>query len=146
MKKALIVYASRTGKTKAMAEYLAEGLRMTGCQVDVKKIADIDKAEQMASYDGYLFGCPTYHKDITDGMKKFLFKAKLAKLDGKWGGAFGSHTHSGESPVILYETMQYVCKMKMTNLGPLRLTEEMVGTSEGLKACQDYGRAFGEKM
>lgn len=146
MKKALIVYVSRTGKTKAMADYLAEGLRMTGCQVDVKKIADIDKAEQLAGYDGYLFGCPTYHKDITDGMKKFLFKAQMAGLSGKWAGAFGSHTHSGEAPVILYETMQYVCKMKMTDLGPLRLTEDKIGTSEGLKACQDYGRAFGEKM
>jgi len=146
MKKTLIVYVSRTGKTKAMAEYLAEGLRMAGCQVDIKKIADIDKVEQLAGYDGYLFGCPTYHKDITDSMKKFLFKVKLAGLDGKWGGAFGSHTHSGESAVILYETMQYVCKMKMSDLGPLRLTEERVGTAEGTKACQDYGRAFGEKM
>jgi flavodoxin len=146
MKKALIVYASRTGKTKAMAEYLAEGLRMAGCQVDVKKIAEIDKGEQLAGYDGYLFGCPTYHKDMTEGMKKFLFKAKMAALDGKWGGAFGSHTHSGESPVIVYETMQYVCKMKMTDLGPLRLTEGMVGTPEGNKACQDYGRAFGQKL
>ncbi|MDR3089053.1 MAG: flavodoxin domain-containing protein [Desulfobulbaceae bacterium] len=146
MKKALIVYVSRTGKTKAMAEYLAEGLRMASCQVDVKKIADIDTGAQMAGYDGYLFGCPTYHKDITEGMKKFLFKAKLAALDGKCGGAFGSHTHSGESPVIIYETMQYVCNMKMTDLGPLRLTEAMVGTAEGAKACQEYGKAFGEKL
>ena len=146
MKKALIVYVSRTGKTKTMAEYLAEGLRMAGCQVDIKKIGDIDKAEQLTGYDGYLFGCPTYHKDITDSMKKFLFRAKLAGLEGKWAGAFGSHTHSGEGPVILYETMQYVCKMKVTDLGPLRLTEDMVGGSAGLKACQDYGRAFGEKM
>jgi flavodoxin len=146
MKKALIVYASRTGKTKAMAEYLAEGLRMAGCQVDVKKIADIDKGEQMAGYDGYLFGCPTYHKDITEGMKKFLFKAKMAALGDKWGGSFGSHTHSGEGPIIIYETMQYVCKMKMTDLGPLRLTEEMLAKPEGLKACQDYGRAFAQKL
>jgi len=146
MKKALIVYASRTGKTKMMAEYLAEGLRMAGCQADVKKIADIDTGEQLAGYDAYLFGCPTYHKDITEGMKKFLFKAKMAALDGKWGGAFGSHTHSGEGPIIIYETMQYVCKMKMTDLGPLRLTEEMLGKPEALKACQDYGRAFGQKL
>lgn len=146
MKKVLIVYSSRTGKTEAMANYLAEGLRMTACDVEVKKIADIDTELDVMGYDGYLFGCPTYHKDMTGGMKQFLFKAELANLVGKIGGAFGSHTHSGESAPMIFATMQHVFKMDMTNLGPLNLTEEMVAQAEGLKACHDYAKDLGEKL
>jgi len=146
MKKVLVAYYSRTKKTEAMANYIAEGLRFTACQVDVKKIAEIEKAEDLNGYDGYIFGCPTYHKDMTGGMKQFLFKAQLVNLVGKLGGAFGSHTHSGESASMIYETMLHVFKMDMTELGPLNLTESTVESDEGLKACQAYGKAFGEKL
>jgi flavodoxin len=146
MKKVLIAYVSRTGKTEAMANYIAEGLRIRGQEVDVKKIAAIENEKGIIGYDGYVFGCPTYHKDITGGMKQFLFKAEKANLTGKIGGAFGSHTHSGESAPMIFDTMQHVFKMEMTNLGPLNLTEAVVNGSEGMKACQDYGKALGEKL
>ena len=67
-----------------------------------------------------------------------------SNLVGKIGGAFGSHTHSGESAPMIYETMQHVFKMDMTTLGPLNLTEDMMKTEEGSKACQQYGKAVGE--
>jgi len=146
MKKVLIAYVSRTGKTEAMANYIAEGLRISGQEVDVKKIASIENEKGVVGYDGYVFGCPTYHKDMTSGMKQFLFKAEKANLTGKIGGAFGSHTHSGESAPMIFDTMLYVFKMDMTDLGPLNLTEAMVDGSQGMKACQDYGKALGEKL
>jgi flavodoxin I len=146
MKKVLIAYSSRTKKTEAMANYIAEGLRMTPCQVDVKKIAEIEKEKELIGYDAYIFGCPTYHKDMTGGMKQFLFKAQKANLTGKCGAAFGSHTHSGESAPMIYETMLHVFKMDMTDLGPLNLTESTVASEEGLRACQSYGKAIGEKL
>ncbi len=146
MKKVLIAYVSRTGKTESMANYIAEGLRIGGQDVDVKEIAAIENEKGITGYDAYVFGCPTYHKDLTSGMKQFLFKAEKANLTGKIGGAFGSHTHSGESAPMIFDTMQHVFKMDMTNLGPLNLTEAMVEGSEGMKACQDYGKALGEKL
>ena len=47
MKKVLIAYSSRTKKTEAMANYIAEGMRMAACQVDVKKIAEIEKDKEL---------------------------------------------------------------------------------------------------
>lgn len=146
MKKLLIAYTSRTGITEKMAEYLAEGARMAGCDVTTSKISQLKKPEDVAGYAGYLFGCPTYHKDMTGGMKQFLFVAEKAGLNGKIGGAFGSHTHSGESAPMIFDTIEHVFKMDVTELGPLNLTEEMVKTDEGLKACQQYGRALAEKL
>ena len=146
MKKVLVAYLSRTGKTEKMAEYIAEGIRLTGNTVDLKKISEIKDEKALAGYDGYVFGCPTYHRDITEGMKTFLFIAQKSNLEGKMGGAFGSYTHSGESAQMIYDTMQYVFKMEMVNLGALNLKEQIIDSRDGMRACQDYGKAVGQML
>ena len=144
MKKILVAYVSRSGNTEKRAEFIAEGVRFSGNTVDVKKVADIRDENGLAGYDGNILGCPTYHKDITAGMKTFLFIAEKANLVGKMGGAFGSSTHSGESAPMIYDTMQHVFKMDMVNLGPLNLKENVVASPDGQRACQDYGKAVGK--
>lgn len=144
--KVLIAYVSRTGHTETMAKLIAEGVRFTGNEADLKKVSDLKTAKDLAGYDGYIFGCPTYHRDLTQGMKTFLFMAQEAGLQGKVGGAFGSYTHSGDAPKAIFETMEYVFKMNMTDLGSFRLLEDKISGPEGTKACQDYGRAVGQKL
>ncbi len=146
MKKLLIAYGSRTGNTKQMAEYIAEGIRISGNEVELKKISAIKKEGDIKGYDGYIFGSPTYHRDIMGTMKTFLFLAEKAELKDLLGGAFGSYTHSGDAPGIILDTMQYVFKMKISSLGSLRLKEAIINTQEGIKACQDYGRHLGEEL
>ena len=146
MKKVLIAYFSLTGKTEKMAEYIAEGIRFSGQQAVIKKVADIKNAADLAEYDGYIFGSPTYHRDMADPVKTFLFLARKVNLEGKRGGAFGSYTHSGDAPAMLFDTMQYVYKMEPFELGSFNLKEAIVETPDGMRACQDYGKAFGEKL
>jgi flavorubredoxin len=146
MKNVLVCYLSRTGNTKKMAEFLAEGIRMTGNTAELKKISEIKSGKDFEGYDGFVFGCPTYHRDITEGMKRFLFMAEEAKLVGKIGGAFGSFTHSGESASMIYDTMLHVFKMDMVDLGALDMKEHLLETDEGIHACQDYGKAIGQKF
>ncbi|KMY68083.1 nitric oxide synthase [Desulfocarbo indianensis] len=146
MKKVLIAYASRMGHTEKLAQYIAEGVRMSGHEVDLKKIGEIDDIQSVADYDGYVFGCPTYHRDMTGGMKTFLFKAENLNLMGKIGGAFGSYTHSGDAPRYVFDTMQYVFKMDMSELGSLNVLEDAVDTPDGIKTGQDYGRSIGAKL
>ncbi len=143
MKKVLVAYYSRTGKTEKMAEYIAEGIRLSGNTVEMKKIVDIKSEKDIQGYDGYIFGCPTYHKSMTKNFETFLFLVEKAGLKGKIGGAFGSSTHSGEAPGVIFDTMEHVFAMKMTNLGPFDLRESVVDSNEGMKACQDYGRTLG---
>ena len=146
MKKILIAYTSRTGNTETMANYLAEGIRMAGNEVTVAKTSSLKKAEDLSGFDGFLFGCATYHKDMTGGMKQFLFVAEAASLTGKMGGAFGSHTHSGEAAPMIFDTMQFVFKMDMVDIGPLSLTEELMKTDEGLKSCHQYANGLSDKF
>ncbi|MDJ0874523.1 MAG: flavodoxin domain-containing protein [Desulfobacterales bacterium] len=146
MKKLLVGYVSRTGNTKRMADYIAEGIRFTGNEAVLKKIAEIKEAKELEGYDGYIIGGPTYHRDLVGSMKTFLFLAQQVNMVGKMGGAFGSYTHSGESAQMIYDTMQHVYKMDMVDLGALNLKEHVVNTEEGTRACQDYGKAVGEKL
>ena len=146
MKNVLIAYFSRTGKTEQMAKYTAEGVRFSGHTAEVRKISEFKNEKDFAEFDGFIFGCPTYHRDMTNNMKTFLFLAQKAKLEGKLGGAFGSYTHSGDAPKLIFDTMEYVFKMDMTDLGSFNLKEHIVQSSEGLRACQDYGRAIGQKL
>lgn len=145
MGKALIAYVSVDGHTEQLAQYIAEGIRMTGNQVDLKKVSALKNAEDLQGYDAYFFGCPTYHLDMTQNMKTFLFTAKKAGLEGKVGGAFGTYTHSGDAPTMIINTMEHVFKMKVTSLGALNLLEHLLD-GEGLKAGQDYGKAVMEMV
>lgn len=144
MKKILVAYFSLKGHTEQLADYIAEGIRMAGAEADVKKITQIKNADDLKGYDGYVFGCPTYHRDMPQKFKSFLFLAKDANLNGKLGGAFGSYTHSGDAPKIIFETMEFVFNMKPCRLGSFNVKENDIGKPEYMRACHDYGKAIAE--
>ena len=142
----LVAYASVTGNTEKMAQYIAEGIRFSGSEVVVKDISTIKGDSELNGFDGYIFGSPTYHRDMTGNMKTFLMMAKKANLEGRLAGAFGSYTHSGDAPSIILETMEYVFKMEPFKLGSFNLKEALIDTPDGIRACQDYGKNFGQAL
>jgi flavodoxin len=146
VKKVLIAYFSLMGHTETMAGYIAEGVRFSGNQAETKKMSSIKSAADLDGYDGYIFGSPTYHLDAAEPVKTFLFLAVKAALEGKLAGAFGPYTHTGNAPGIVFDTMRYVYKMTPFELGSFKMVEKEVSTREGMRACQDYGRVFGEKL
>jgi len=146
MSKVLIAYFSLAGNTEKMAEFVAEGVRFGGHQVTLKKISALKNAEDLNGYDGYIFGSPTYHLDMAVPVKTFLFLANQANLEGKLAGAFGSYTHTGDASGMVLDTMENVFKMERFELGPFKLTENEMEKPEGPRACQDYGKVFGEKL
>ena len=137
MAKALILYATRTGETEKIGELIAEGMRFSGVEVDMLKAGDIKNENELAGYDALVLGAATYHGDMMQGMKTFLFLAEKANLEGKVGGAFGAFGWSGEAPDRIYDTMQYIFKMKMVG-APLRLKSSMLGG--GIQMAQNYGK------
>ncbi len=143
MAKALIVYATRSGTTRAIAELIAEGLRMEGLEAQVKNGAEIISEAHLAGYDAYIFGSATYHGDMMNSMKTILFLCEKAGLDNKAGGAFGAFGWSGEAPGRIFDTMKNIFNMNMVN-DPLRLkSPSMEG---GKTMAQDYGRSVAKKL
>jgi flavodoxin len=145
MGKVLIVYYSLTGNTETMADYIAEGVRISGHEAIAKKTSELNK-DELKGFDGYIFGSPTYHRDIAQPLKDFLFLPNREDMKGKLAGAFGSYTHSADAAPFIYSTMEHVLKMDMFELGPFHLEETVIETQEGRKACHDYGRVFGEDL
>lgn len=89
--KVLIVYYSRGGTTKKMANVIAEEIKASGVMVDVVSVSDIE-AKKLLEYEGIIVGSPTYYGTLAAQIKE-LFDQSVAfhgKLDGKAGGAFSS--------------------------------------------------------
>jgi len=143
MGKVLILYASRSNETKSIADLVAEGVRISGHEVEIKKTSQIKSEEDLKGYDGYAFGSATYHGEMISSMKQILFIAERAELKGKPGGSFGAYGWSGEAPGRIFDTMQHVYGMKMVS-GPLMLKASWVGG--GNKAAQDYGKSITAMM
>lgn len=143
MSKILIVYASRTGETLKIAELIAEGLRFAMVDVTLKDVNDIKRETELDGYDGYLFGSSTYHGEMMNRMKSFLFLAERAELKGKKGGAFGSFGWSGEAADRIFETMKNIFGMEMVS-SPLLLKAASIGG--GIKMAHDYGKAIAAKV
>lgn len=135
--KALIVYASRSGQTKTIAELIAEGVRFGGGEAVVTDVAKIGSAEDLGGYDAYVFGSATYHGDMIESMKRMLFLAEKAGLTGKVGGSFGSYGWSGEAVERIFETMRHIFEMNMVS-DALRLKSAAI--EGGMPMAQDYGR------
>ena len=137
MAKALVVYATRKGATKAIADLIAEGIRSAGAQADCVNVTEIKREEDLDGYDAYVLGSATYHGEMIPAMKSMLFLAEKANLAGKPGGSFGAYGWSGEAPGRIYDTMKEIFKMSMVS-GPLMLGSSTV--LGGRERAQDYGR------
>lgn len=144
MAQVLIVCATRTGETRRIGELIGEGVRFAGHEARVVDVQEIKRAEDLAGYAGYVFGSPTYHGEMLQAMKTFLFLAEKAGLEGKVGGAFGAHGWSTEAQDRIYETMKTVFGMAMAGGGPLPLKSSALGG--GMSMAQDYGRQIAARL
>jgi flavorubredoxin len=143
MGKVLIVYATRTGETQNIAELIGEGVRLAGHQADVVNVKNVRSEADLSGYDGYVFGSATYHGDMLQTMKTFLFMAEKASLANKIGGAFGSFGWSGEANDRIYQTMKNIFRMSMV-ADCLRLKSSLLGG--GVQMAQEYGRQLAQKL
>ncbi len=91
MHKILVVYYTRSGNTKKMAEAIAEGIKQEGVAVCLKSVADT-QADELVRYDGLVIGSPTYYGSMSAEVKKLLDDSVKfhGRLDGKVGAAFSS--------------------------------------------------------
>ena len=144
MAKALVVFASRTNQTRRIAELIAEGMRFENVDVTLVNANEVEKKGiNLDDFDAFVLGSATYHGEMLQAMKTFLFMFEKANVEGKVGGAFGAFGWSGEAPGRIFDTMQNVFNMKMVR-EPLRLKSATLGG--GIKMAQDYGREVAKML
>ena len=143
MKTALVVYSTKKGATKKLAECITEGLQAAGVEVDLKDSTEIASETDLAGFDGYIVGSPTYYTEPLEDTARVLELAGKAELNGKVGAAFGAYGWSGEAPDIITTAMA-------DELGMDVLREPLVvktpATDDECTRATGYGELIAQKM
>lgn len=96
MAKGIVIYYSRSGNTKQMAEVIAKSMNEAGLSTDCKSVEKV-KADDLLKYDAIVVGSPTYYGHMAGPIKQLFDEAVSfhGKLDGKVGAAFSSAANIG---------------------------------------------------
>ncbi len=96
MAKVLIIYYSRSGNTKKMAELIKNGVEKEGTEVVLKDVKDT-KVDDLLNADAIVMGSPVYYGSMASPLKKLLDDSVShhGDLDGKIGAAFSSSANIG---------------------------------------------------
>jgi NAD(P)H dehydrogenase (quinone) len=96
MAKGIVIYYSRSGNTRAMAETISEGMNEGGLPTECKSVEKV-KVEDLLKYDAIVVGSPTYYGQMAGPVKQLFDDAVSyhGRLDGKVGAAFSSAANIG---------------------------------------------------
>jgi NAD(P)H dehydrogenase (quinone) len=145
----VIIYYSRSGTTKRMAEVIYEEIKNKQLSVDIFSVEEIEP-KKLLDYDGIIVGSPTYYGDCAYQIKK-LFDESVSfhgKLDGKLGAAFSSAANvagGNETTVLSILQMMLIHGMiiqgdpKGDHYGP-------VGVGEVDNRCIDNCKRLAERF
>jgi NAD(P)H dehydrogenase (quinone) len=91
MAKGLVIYYSRSGNTKSMANLIAESMEASRLSTKCKSVSDV-KVDDLMDADAIVVGSPTYYGRAAGPIAHFFDESvsKHGKLDGKIGAAFSS--------------------------------------------------------
>lgn len=108
MPKIAVIYYSRTGNTKMMAERVAEAAKEAGGDV---KLLPVQEAtlENLRESDGIIIGSPTYYGHSAGPIRTFFDQSVKChgKLAGKVGGAFAtSHNLAGGNETTVMDIIE----------------------------------------
>ena len=96
MPNGLVIYYSRSGNTKQMAEVIAESMNEASLPTKCKSVDEV-KTDDLLKVDAIVVGSPTYYGRLAAPVAKFFDDSvsKHGKLDGKIGAAFSSSANIG---------------------------------------------------
>jgi len=96
MAKGIVIYYSRSGNTKKMAEIIAAAMNEAGLSTECKSVDKV-KAEDVFGYDAIVVGSPTYYGHMAGPIKQLFddLVNRHGQLDGKIGAAFSSAANIG---------------------------------------------------
>lgn len=96
MAKGIVVYHSRSGNTKEMAEVIAGGMNAAGLNTDCKPAEKV-QADDLVGYDAIVVGSPCYYGQMAAPVKQLIddLVGRHGQLNGKVGAAFSSSANLG---------------------------------------------------
>lgn len=151
MKRLLIVWHSRTGAARAMAEAAARGAAGEP-EVEVRVLpADEAQAADLLGADGYLFACPENLAAMSGAMKEFFDRNYYAVLDRLNGRPYAALIAAGSDGTGAVRQMARICTgWRLKPIAeplivgthaqtPEAITAEKTLAPADLQACADLG-------
>jgi flavodoxin len=142
--KVLIVYESKYGNTKKVAELISEGIKSGGeHEISIENVNDIDLSKDEI-YDLILIGSPNHMGGPTKTIKKFIDKLPKSPLKGKSFAVFDTYMKKDEGKAV--SKMEKRINKKLPDLKKLSsgLSIKVGGmkgpiVEEDIPKCKEFG-------
>jgi len=100
MAKAIVIYESRWGNTKLIAEKIAEGMKqIAATEVVVTDVKTLE-TDKLANYDAIVIGSPNHMGAATRNISNLVDKLAGLQLDGKIMAVFDTCLKSDHEKVV----------------------------------------------
>lgn len=144
MTRVIVIYESKYGNTKLVAETIAEGIRgVEGVEASVKDIKNTDLS-QIGEFDAILIGSPNHIGRAAKGIREFIDNLGELNLEGKWAAAFD--TYLGNDFEKAVKKMEKQISEKVPNLKlaapglSIRVNRMKGPIAEGeISKCKEFG-------
>ena len=143
--KALLVYHSRYGNTRKVAELIAEGLKsIKNIQISIEHVKDVDLA-QSDIYDLLLIGTPINLGGPDRSIKKFIKNLSKASFKVTLYAVFDTYLNEKDRQKAVNKMEKLINKkipdVKMVSPGLSIKVSEIEGpiVEEELIKCKDFG-------
>ncbi len=144
MPKVIVVYESKYGNTKRVAETIIEGMgEVSGVEAVLSELKEVDP-NQLADFNAILVGSPNHIGGATRSIRKFIDKLGKLKLEGKQAAVFDTYLGKAYEQAVKKMEKQIGDKapgLKLASPGLSIRVEGMKGPiAEGeLTKCKEFG-------
>ena len=151
MTRDFVVYDTKYGNTKLVAEKIVEGMReVEGIETAISDVEETDP-KKAVDYDAILIGSPTHFGGPVRGINKFIDKLGKLDLKAKWVAVFD--TYLGEDFEKSVKKMEKrisekVLGLKLVTSGLSIRVDNMKGpiVDGELIKCKDFGKRIANQL
>ena len=144
MAKVVVVYESKYGNTKLVAETIIEGMKeVSGIEIVLSELKEVD-LNQVREFDAILVGSPNHIGGATRSIKKFIDKLGNLNLEGKLAAVFDTYIGKDFEKAVKKMEKQISEKVPGLKLAAPGLSIRVKGMkgpiAEGeLPKCKEFG-------
>ncbi len=144
MAKVIVVYESKHGNTKLVADKIIEGMReVSGIETALSELKEVD-LDRLTEYDAILVGSPNHMGGATRSIRKFIDNLEKLNLEGKLGAVFDTYLGGDFEKAV--RKMEKQINEKVPGLKPvapglsIRVKGMKGSIDEGeLSKCKEFG-------
>ena len=142
--KVIVVYDSKYGNTKVVAETIVEGMReVSGTEIVLRELKEVDQS-RIAEYDAILVGSPNHIGNASRVVRKFIDELGKLNLEGKQVAVFDTYMGKDFEKAVKKMEKQIGDKASALKLMAHGLSIEVKGMKGPIAAgelnkCKEFG-------